>query len=76
MDWNKLFEMPQLAIILGCGLGCLIPIIAVIAKSWSDAQKVRYENHLKQKMIERGFSVDEIEQLLSVEGPDPRTLRG
>ena len=48
--------MPQIAIVMGC----LIPIVDIIAGYWYKAQKVRSENQLKRSMIERGMSATDI----------------
>lgn len=66
--WQKMFEMPQIAIVVGCIFGCLIPIAGIIASNWYKAQKVRSENELKRTMVDQGMSVDEIERVLAAEG--------
>jgi len=65
--WHGLFEMPQIVIVMGC----LIPIAGIIAYYWYMAQKVRSENDLKQTLVSRGLSVDEIERILAAQGKDP-----
>src|SRR5262245_61283511 len=42
----------------------LIPITAIIATFWTNAVKVRSANALKQSMVERGMSAEEIERVL------------
>lgn len=69
--WQKMFEMPQIAIVVGCVFGCLIPIAGIIASFWYKAQKVRSENALKRTLVDRGFSADEIERILAAEGREP-----
>ena len=59
--WEMIFGMPQIAIITGC----LIPIVGIISSVWYRAQKVQSENRLKQSMIERGMSIDEIERVMA-----------
>ncbi len=59
--WESAFRMPQIAIIMGC----LIPIVGIIASFWYKAQKVRSEHQLKRTLIERGASADEIERILA-----------
>lgn len=73
--WQKMFEMPQIAIIVGCIFGCLIPIAGIIASFWYKAQKVQSENELKRTMVDRGMSADEIERILAAEGRDSRDTR-
>lgn len=65
--WHSLFQMPQLAIVLGG----LIPVVGIVAYYWFKGQKVRSENLLKRTMIERGMSADEIERVLAAHVPDP-----
>ena len=59
--WEHIFDIPQLPIIMGC----LIPIVGIIGKVWYKTQKVRVESELKQSMVERGMSVDEIERVIA-----------
>lgn len=73
--WQKMFEMPQIAIIVGCIFGCLIPIAGIIASFWYKSQKAQFENELKRKMVDRGMSADEIERILAAEGSEPRDAR-
>ena len=42
----------------------LIPVTAIIAVFWSKAVRVRSRTALKQSMVERGMSVEEIERVL------------
>jgi hypothetical protein len=66
--WQRIFEMPQLVIVVGC----LIPIAGIIATFWYKAQKVRSENELKRTMVERGLSAAEIERIMAAQGREPR----
>ena len=70
--WQGLFEMPQIAIVMGCLVGCLIPIAGIIAFYWYKAQQVRSENELKRTMVDRGLSVDEIERIIAAQAKEPR----
>ena len=49
---------------LGTVLGCAIPLTAIIGTFWMIVQKTRSENELKQSMVERGMSADEIERVM------------
>ena len=69
--WHGLFEMPQIAIVMGCLVGCLIPIAGIIAYYWYKTQQVRSENELKRTMVDRGLSADEIERILTAQGKNP-----
>jgi hypothetical protein len=66
--WHYLFQMPQLVILMSM----TIPIVAIIAGTWYKVQRARSENELKQSMIERGMSVEEIERVLAAKSPDDR----
>lgn len=59
--WQVIFGMPQIAIIMGC----LIPIVSVIANYWFKAQKTQSENVLKRTLVERGLSASEIERIMA-----------
>ena len=59
--WESFFDIPQLAIIMGC----LVPISAILGHFWFSAQKNKQNNALKQSMLERGMSVEEIERVIS-----------
>ncbi len=48
------------------GIVGLVGIIAIIAIQWRKAQQAGYEATLKAKMIERGFSADEITKVVGV----------
>ena len=58
--WQSIFEMPQIAVVMGC----MIPIVAIICGFWFNAQKVRSEHELKEKLVARGLSADEIKQII------------
>ncbi len=62
--WHIIFGIPQLPIIMGC----LVPIVVIIAKMSHETQKARSENELKRTMVERGMSVDEIERVMAARG--------
>jgi len=73
--WHGLFEMPQIAIVMGCLVACTIPIAGIIASFWYKAAKVRSENALKRAMVERGFSADDIERVIDAQPEEPMTAR-
>ena len=58
---ESIFDVPQLAIIMGC----LIPISAILGYFWYTTQKNKQNNDLKQSMVERGMSAEEIERVIS-----------
>jgi len=59
--WSRMFEMPQIAVVMGC----MIPIVGVITVFWFRVQKVRAETELKRQLVERGLSADEIERIVT-----------
>ena len=59
--WESIFRIPQLPIIMGC----LIPISAILGYFWHSTQKNKQNNDLKQSMVERGMSAEEIERVIS-----------
>jgi hypothetical protein len=50
---------------MGIGLTALISLAAIWAAAWTNVNKVRLEHALKQQMVERGFSADEIIGILA-----------
>jgi len=58
--WNK--ETIMMTLIFG------LPIVAVAAGTWYQLNKVRSDNELKQSMIERGMSAEEIERVMNAKG--------
>ena len=46
-------------------MGCLIPIVIVPAIFWAIARMNRDDNDLKQSMLDRGMSAQEIEQVMN-----------
>ena len=58
---ETLFDMPQIAIVMGC----LIPISGILGGCWYKAQRVRSENDLKRTLVDRGLTADEIERIMA-----------
>lgn len=42
-----------------------IPLAAILGGIWASMNKVRSDNELKQSMVNRGMSADEIERVMS-----------
>ncbi|MBN2211156.1 MAG: hypothetical protein JW709_07145 [Sedimentisphaerales bacterium] len=42
-----------------------IPIVGIIAHYWHEIHKTRSNNELKQSMLDRGMSAEEIERVLN-----------
>jgi hypothetical protein len=52
-----------IALVAICG-GLLIPLVAIIGGLMYKSRKLHLENALKQQMIERGFTAEEIREVL------------
>ncbi|MCH7591411.1 MAG: hypothetical protein IH989_01345 [Planctomycetes bacterium] len=59
-DWSQLFKMPTLAYV-ACGITA---IFAIALPHWRRVREVEASSRLKQKMIDRGYSAEEIERVL------------
>jgi hypothetical protein len=66
-DWGELLEMPTLIFLVGG----VIAITAIVADQWRRAQKTSDEARLKEQMIQRGFSADEIERVIKTGASRP-----
>ena len=60
-DWSQLLRMPTLVFVVGS----VIAVIAIVLPHWRRVREVEAASRLKQKMVDRGFSADEIERVLS-----------
>lgn len=65
IDWNGLLEPPN-GILVICGAVC---IIALIAPQWRRIRQHADDVRLKEQMVQRGFTADEIEQVLNAGQP-------
>jgi hypothetical protein len=59
--WNE----DTLAVALIFGVPIVSVVVSVLASYWFKIERVRSENDLKQSMIERGMSVEEIERVIA-----------
>jgi hypothetical protein len=57
---------------VGIVMSMLIPIAAILGAFWHATRKAESENALKQSMIERGYSPEEIERVLSARSGSKR----
>jgi hypothetical protein len=64
--WHSAFQMPQIAIVMGC----LVPIAGFICLAWYKIHKVRSDNELKHALVQRGMSAEEIERVISAGQPE------
>lgn len=60
VTWSSLFQLPQLAIVMGC----LTSMTAIIGVTWYQVEKFKSNNELKRSLAERGMSADQIERIM------------
>ena len=48
--------------------GCAIPVAAILGGIWYQIERVRSENELKRRMVERGMSAEDIERVMAAGG--------
>jgi len=66
IDWNTLLQQPDaLGMIIGFSATTIIIVGVTIAVQWRKAVQARYAADLTARMIERGFTADDIERVLS-----------
>jgi len=58
--WSSLFEMPQIAIVMGC----LVSIAVVLGIVSYQVERVKSNNELKRSLVDRGMSSEEIERIM------------
>ncbi|MGQ4828120.1 hypothetical protein, partial [Enterococcus faecalis] len=65
-DLEEMFQSLPGIITVTCIFGgwIVVAIFSSVAKNWRKAQESEHAAALKQSMIERGMSVDEIERVL------------
>lgn len=59
-DWSQLLRTPTIVFVVGG----VIAVFAIVLPHWRRVREVEAASRLKQKMIDRGFSADEIERVL------------
>ncbi len=61
IDWNTLLKEPDVLplLVLVPTFG-IVGLAAIVAPQWRKAQQANAEARLKERMIERGFTADEI----------------
>ncbi len=58
----NIFSNPNVA---GIIMVFSVPIVAIAGHYWHEVLKTRSNNELKQSMVERGMSAQEIEQIMN-----------
>jgi hypothetical protein len=72
IDWNTLLQRPDaFEMLIGLGATTIIILGVTVAIQWRKAQQARYSAELKERMIERGFTAEEIERVINA-GADRR----
>ncbi len=70
-SWQTFFSNTDaVAIVCGTVMVFLVVVVPVGIVYWYRLAKARAEAHLKQAMVERGMSADEIERVLQAQSPD------
>jgi hypothetical protein len=62
-DIERLFEMPQLLFVLMFGGWIVTSVVHSLASNWRKARESEHMAVLKQQMIDRGMTVDDIEKV-------------
>ena len=67
VDWNSLLRDEEViaTVIVFLGIVGLIVLAAIIAPQWRKAHQTKVETLLKEQMIERGFTAEEITGVLN-----------
>ena len=66
IDWNSLLHQdPGLPFLVVFGIAGIVGLTAIIAVQWRKAQQVSSEARLKELMIERGFTAEEIKDVIN-----------
>ena len=68
MRWDILFEEPAVYPFLS--ITGLVLIVLIVAPQFRRAYQTRVEARLKERMLERGFSADEIERVVWARSDD------
>jgi hypothetical protein len=66
IDWNALLQQPDaFGMLIGLGTTAIVILGVTIAIQWRKAQQAKCNAELKARMIERGFTADEIERVIN-----------
>ena len=63
-DWPDFITSETLPVMLFCILLALVAVVAIVALHWKRVRIAETEAGLKLKMLERGYSADEIAKVL------------
>ena len=69
IDWDSLlredFGMIVVPLIMLTGTVGIVALAAIVTPQWRKAQQTRAEARLKERMVERGYSADEIIRVIN-----------
>jgi hypothetical protein len=73
IDWNSLFADPDLVVVFAVWavVGGVV-LGAIIAVQWRKVRQAEHEARLKERMVERGFTADEIIGVVNARASDKR----
>ena len=60
MNWDKVLR-PEILVFV---VGGLIAIVAIVSSAMKSFAKAKLETRLKERLLDQGMSVDEIERIL------------
>jgi hypothetical protein len=66
IDWNTLLQAPDTLLFLVIPATLVVIILGVVtAIQWRKVQQAKYDAELKLRMVERGFTAEEIKTVIS-----------
>ena len=68
VNWDALFSPATFPILAVFGFVTVISVVGCIAGAWQANKKHQREVLLKRDLVDRGYSVDEIERVLKAKG--------
>ena len=72
IDWDRVFDPPVIVFIVGA----IVAVAAIVAPQWRKAAKASEDARLKEQMIQRGFSADEIERVIRAGADEEHSAAG
>ena len=69
-SWSQILE-PRTLVFVMCGA---VGLTAIILPQWRRVREVEASTRLKHKLIDRGFSADEIERVLKAGDEDETSI--
>ena len=66
VNWDAMFSIPNFPIFAVFSFVTIISVVGCIAGAWQANKKHQREVLLKRDLVDRGYSVDEIERVVKV----------